>query len=216
MDNIDDKLNNRDYKDRVDNQEEEKNNKEYDEDKIRVPAWTDRIFYCKNKNIKMLTYDTIKSIRYSDHRPVVGTFLVNCVNKKNENNGRIYNDNNNNNFNNNRNNFIYAEKQNIKEIKNVNYNNNINRDNANNKKNNNIQNKKINNEKIKMNYRGIDFNTEIEINKDNFNRNYSQNREKQNIYDFFQDKRNKKKKERKKKLLIETLEDIEKKIGNVI
>ena len=160
----------------------------YDEDKIRVPAWTDRIFYCKNKNIKMLTYDTIKSIRYSDHRPVVGTFLVNCVNKKNENNGRIYNDNNNN-FNNNRNNFIYAEKQNIKEIKNVNYNNNINRDNANNKKNNNIQNKKINNEKIKMNYRGIDFNTEIEINKDNYNRNNSQNREKQNIYDFFQDKR---------------------------
>ena len=157
----------------------------YDEDKIRVPAWTDRIFYCKNKNIKMLTYDTIKSIRYSDHRPVVGTFLVNCVNKKNENNGRTYNDNNNNN----RNNFIYAEKQNIKEIKNVNYNNNINRDNANNKKNNNIQNKKINNEKIKMNYRGIDFNTEIEINKDNFNRNNSQNREKQNIYDFFEDKR---------------------------
>ena len=27
----------------------------YDEDKVRVPAWTDRIFYCKNKNIKMLT-----------------------------------------------------------------------------------------------------------------------------------------------------------------
>ena len=53
----------------------------YDEDKIRVPAWTDRIFYCKNKNIKMLTYDTIKSIRYSDHRPVVGTFLINCANK---------------------------------------------------------------------------------------------------------------------------------------
>ena len=34
----------------------------------------------------MLTYDTIKTIKYSDHRPVVGTFLVNCENKKNENN----------------------------------------------------------------------------------------------------------------------------------
>ena len=71
----------------------------------------------------MLTYDTIKSIRCSDLRPVVGTFLVNCVNKKNENNGRNYNDKNNN-FNNNRNDLIYAEKQNIKEIKNINYNNN--------------------------------------------------------------------------------------------
>ena len=36
-----------------------------------------------------------------------------------------------------------------------------------------------------MIYRGIDFNTEIEIT--DFNRNYNQ-REKQNIYDFFQEK----------------------------
>ena len=136
----------------------------YDEDKIRVPAWTDRIFYCKNKNIKMLTYDTIKSIRYSDHRPVVGTFLINCVNKNNINvqiaQKEVY-----------KNESVYIPKEVIKEIKE--------------NKINNIKNKKVNNQEIKMNYRGINFNTEIEItNHNNLNKE-----EKQNIYDFFQDKR---------------------------
>jgi inositol-1,4,5-trisphosphate 5-phosphatase len=146
----------------------------YDEDKVRVPAWTDRIFYCKNKNIKMLTYDTIKSIKYSDHRPVVGTFLVNCENKKNENN-----------YNNNikipkenKIDLIYAEKE----------NNNIERKNIISKENNkaNYQNKMKNNQQVKMNYRGINFNTEIEIN--DHNRKYN-DKEKQNIYDFFQEKK---------------------------
>ena len=146
----------------------------YDEDKVRVPAWTDRIFYCKNKNIKMLTYDTIKSIKYSDHRPVVGTFLVNCENKKNENN-----------YNNNikipkenKIDLIYAEKE----------NNNIERKNIISKENNKVnnQNKMKNNQQVKMNYRGINFNTEIEIN--DYNRKYN-DKEKQNIYDFFQEKK---------------------------
>ena len=143
----------------------------YDEDKIRVPAWTDRIFYCKNKNIKMLTYDTIKSINYSDHRPVVGTFLINCINKKNDNNQNIYKADN-------KSDLIHQDKKMIEDIKNISYNN------INKKNNSNIdlQNKKKN--EIKMNYRGINFNTEIEINNNN-RRNY----EKQNIYDFFQDKR---------------------------
>ena len=150
----------------------------YDEDKVRVPAWTDRIFYCKNKNIKMLTYDTIKSIKYSDHRPVVGTFLVNCENKKNENN-----------YNNNvkipkenKIDLIYAEKE----------NNNIERKNIISKENNkaNYQNKMKNNQQVKMNYRGINFNTEIEIN--DYNRKYN-DKEKQNIYDFFQEKKHPKK-----------------------
>ena len=143
----------------------------YDEDKIRVPAWTDRIFYSKNKNIKMLTYDTIKSINYSDHRPVVGTFLINCINKKNDNNQNTYKDNN-------KIDLIHQDRKMNEEIKNINYNN------INKKSNSNIdlQNKKKN--EIKMNYRGINFNTEIEINNNN-RRNY----EKQNIYDFFQDKK---------------------------
>ena len=145
----------------------------YDEDKVRVPAWTDRIFYCKNKNIKMLTYDTIKSIKYSDHRPVVGTFLVNCENKKNENNNiKIPREN--------KIDLIYAEKE----------NNNIERKNIISKENNkvNYQNKMKNNQQVKMNYRGINFNTEIEISGNNRNKN----EEKQNIYDFFEDKRIKK------------------------
>ena len=56
--------------------EKESNEYAYDEDKIRVPAWTDRIFFCKKEGIKMLSYDCIKTLRYSDHRPVVGTFEI--------------------------------------------------------------------------------------------------------------------------------------------
>ena len=62
-------------------------------------------------------------------------------------------------------------------------------DNNNNKKNNSSQNKIKNNQQIKMNYRGINFNTEIEIT--DFNRKYNE-KEKQNIYDFFQEKKPKK------------------------
>jgi len=146
----------------------------YDEDKIRVPAWTDRIFYCKNNNIKMLTYDTIKSIRYSDHRPVVGTFLIRCENKNNDKNIDIKLPKEN------KNDLIYAEKE----------NNNYEKKNIINKENNknNYQNKMKNNQQqqVKMNYRGINFNTEIEIN--DHNRKYN-DKEKQNIYDFFQEKK---------------------------
>ena len=56
--------------------EKESNEYAFDEDKIRVPAYTDRIFFCKNKGIKMLTYDCIKTLRFSDHRPVVGAFEI--------------------------------------------------------------------------------------------------------------------------------------------
>ena len=146
----------------------------YDEDKVRVPAWTDRIFYCKNNNIKMLTYDTIKSIRYSDHRPVVGNFLIRCENKNNDNNINIKLPKEN------KNDLIYAEKE----------NNNYEKKNIINKENNkmNYQNKMKNNQQqqVKMNYRGINFNTEIEIN--DHNRKYN-DKEKQNIYDFFQEKK---------------------------
>ena len=149
----------------------------YDEDKIRVPAWTDRIFYCKNKNIKMLTYDTIKSIKYSDHRPVVGTFLINCANKKIVIDKKEPKENN-------KNVLIYSEKSNNTERKNNNNNKDNNKNNMHESKN-----KMKNTQQIKMNYRGINFNTEIEISDYNrINNNY----EKQNIYDFFTDKKNNK------------------------
>jgi hypothetical protein len=149
----------------------------YDEDKIRVPAWTDRIFFCKNKNIKMLTYDTIKSIRYSDHRPVVGTFLINIDNKKNSNNKSVnYMKMNSDNINE-QNDLIY------KGIKDKNeYKENINNDKLNDKN-------RIKKSEIKMNYRGINFNTEIEIDYEDKNRFNKNNYEKQNIYDFFVDKK---------------------------
>ena len=149
----------------------------YDEDKIRVPAWTDRIFYCKNKNIKMLTYDTIKSIKYSDHRPVVGTFLINCANKKIVIDKKEPKENN-------KNVLIYSEKSNNTERKNNSNNKDNNKNNMHESKN-----KMKNTQQIKMNYRGINFNTEIEITDYNrINNNY----EKQNIYDFFTDKKSNK------------------------
>ena len=166
----------------------------FDEDKIRVPAWTDRIFYCKKKTIKMLTYDSIKNMRYSDHRPVVGAFLIMCSNKRNITNNKS-------NINKNENKYDNNPYENI--LKEVNYNNNINNNINRNKINlieidnidsrkakNTVNNKNIqknsknkNDEKIKMIYRGIDFNTEIDT-------KYiiSKQKNNQDIYQFFQDK----------------------------
>ena len=72
--------------------EKESNEYAYDEEKIRVPAWTDRILFCKKNGIKMLSYDCIKSIRYSDHRPVVGTFEI-IVNPSKAKNSKKINNN---------------------------------------------------------------------------------------------------------------------------
>ena len=165
----------------------------YDEDKIRVPAWTDRIFYSKRKTIKMLTYDSIQNIKYSDHRPVVGTFLVKCNNKLNKinRNENLYNNNiKKNQINENKNDLIDIDNNLIKEIK---ANNNYMKDNNNNLSNSSQNNKSKsikNDQQIKMNYRGINFNTEIDINmiKNDDNYNISSNKEKQNIYQFFVDK----------------------------
>ena len=63
--------------------EKESNEYAYDEDKIRVPAWTDRILFSKKEGIKMLSYDCIKTLRYSDHRPVVGAFEIETYITKN-------------------------------------------------------------------------------------------------------------------------------------
>ena len=181
----------------------------YDEDKVRVPAWTDRIFYCKNKGIKMLTYDSIKTLRYSDHRPVVGSFLIKCINKKtnlNNNkinkNERMYNpyenifkeENNNNRINKNKkNDLIDVDNNTSKDIKKANKNegNNLIRDNNNDNKRSNKSKGKKNEQQFKMNYRGINFNTEIEINNNDDMNKYGYNQTKKNeqdIYQFFSDK----------------------------
>jgi hypothetical protein len=172
----------------------------YDEDKVRVPAWTDRIFYCKRKGITMMTYDSIKNMKYSDHRPVVGTFLINCT--YNESNtikskssktimknieNSYENKNNFHNSNNNviKNDLIDIDSSTLKQIKQINKygGNNYMKDNKNVSKamQNNSKNKK-NEQQMKM-YRGINFDTEIDILGKNKNNN-----NKQNIYDFFVNK----------------------------
>merc|ERR1719321_1468755 len=42
--------------------------------KQRVPSWTDRILWKDDKNIKALTYDSIRNMQSSDHRPVFAQF----------------------------------------------------------------------------------------------------------------------------------------------
>jgi len=184
----------------------------YDEDKVRVPAWTDRIFYCKNKGIKMLTYDSIKTLRYSDHRPVIGSFLIKCTNKKtnlNNNNinknERIYNpyenifkeEKNYNKINKNKkNDLIDVDINNSNTIKDIkktikNEGKNLIKDNNNDNKRSNKSKGKKNEQQVKMNYRGINFNTEIEINKNDDISKYGFNQAKKNdqdIYQFYSDK----------------------------
>ena len=114
--------------------EKESDEYDYDEDKIRVPAWTDRILFCKKGGIKMLSYDCIQTLRYSDHRPVIGTFeiLVHINKKKKKKDENKENNNNNKNehneiMDNNNNN------DNEQKIKDEN-NKNLNTNNANSKK----------------------------------------------------------------------------------
>ena len=171
----------------------------YDEDKIRVPAWTDRIFYCKSSGIKMLTYDSIKNIKYSDHRPVVGTFLIKCMNKKSKSMKKIKNKienpyenifekgkekvKSNKNVNSNVGDLIEIDNniiQNIKQNNNYGENNNM-KENKKNKSGNYKSKSTKNVQQIKMNYRGINFDTEID-------KNIHERDNKQDIYQFFVDR----------------------------
>lgn len=52
----------------------DRNSDRYDSsEKQRVPSWTDRILY-QGKQISQLCYHYISDIKFSDHRPVYGTF----------------------------------------------------------------------------------------------------------------------------------------------
>ena len=59
----------------------EKDSNEYDKKKGRIPSYTDRIFFCKEEGIKMISYKCINNLKYSDHRPVIGVFELE-VNKR--------------------------------------------------------------------------------------------------------------------------------------
>ena len=158
----------------------EKNSDEYayDEEKIRVPAWTDRIFFNNTEGIKMIDYDCIKSLKFSDHRPVVGTFEIDAFSNKKikENKNRKMSQNINQNK--------IAEKkielididQSEKENINQSYNlNNFYSYNGNNKINNNLQ----NGNKNFISNNNMDNN----INKSNFDN--------QNFYDFLHNNKDK-------------------------
>jgi phosphatidylinositol-bisphosphatase len=45
--------------------------------KQRVPSWTDRILWKCDDNIRPFTYDSVRSVKCSDHRPVFAQFEAN-------------------------------------------------------------------------------------------------------------------------------------------
>ena len=53
----------------------------YDEKKVRVPSWCDRIFFSKKEGIKNVSYDSSTHLKISDHRPVTAAFEI-IPNKK--------------------------------------------------------------------------------------------------------------------------------------
>lgn len=58
------------------------NDYDYNEKKIRVPSWTDRIFYINKNGIKNIMYNSINTLNYSDHKPVVAVFEIFCKNNQ--------------------------------------------------------------------------------------------------------------------------------------
>jgi phosphatidylinositol-bisphosphatase len=54
-----------------------KNSDIYDDSKKqRIPAWTDRILWSSKDSVELIEYNSMKTVRMSDHRPVYGCFLV--------------------------------------------------------------------------------------------------------------------------------------------
>ena len=52
------------------------------QNKLRTPSWTDRIFFVKKNGIKNVMYNSINSLFLSDHKPVVGVFEIFCKNSQ--------------------------------------------------------------------------------------------------------------------------------------
>ena len=161
----------------------ESNEYAYDEDKIRVPAWTDRIFFCNHTGIKMLTYDCIKNLRYSDHRPVVGAFEIDVyLNKKRNLKKNIKNTNN---FNDTKNN---SQSNKIELIDMDEHNQNL--------KNNDTQEKNVNqiftnpnNDSKNSNFDNKNINNNF-LNINNFNNNKNAMNQINNLNDIFLNQNN--------------------------
>ena len=56
-----------------------KNSNEYikGNNNFKAPSYTDRIFYGNKNGIKLITYDSINSLNFSEHKPVYGIFDMN-------------------------------------------------------------------------------------------------------------------------------------------
>ena len=66
--------------------EKNSDNYAFEDGKIRVPSYCDRIFYCKKNGIRILSYERISTLKISDHRPVTAAFEVFWDKNKKENN----------------------------------------------------------------------------------------------------------------------------------
>ena len=138
----------------------------FDEEKIRVPAYCDRIFCSKKKGVRVLSYNSIKNIKLSDHRPVTGAFRFNIGEDNEKKEGNIEenkNDKDNN----------HSINKNIKRFLSFNQKNNYNisNSNINNMKNNSMNNNNMNNMSINNvnNFGGNMNNFQINNNNNNFN-----------------------------------------------
>ena len=47
--------------------------------KKRVPSWCDRVIWKKSHFITCKNYDSVPSVKFSDHKPVVGLYKVASV-----------------------------------------------------------------------------------------------------------------------------------------
>lgn len=52
---------------------------DFDRNKLRTPSWCDRIFYKESNEARLLEYNIVNQIKYSDHRPVYAIFDLNCT-----------------------------------------------------------------------------------------------------------------------------------------
>ena len=57
---------------------------EYDSERTIVPSYCDRILFCKNNGIMVLSYERVSTLKFSNHRPVSGAFMFYWYKKEND------------------------------------------------------------------------------------------------------------------------------------
>ena len=142
------------------------NNYVNDSDNRRIPSYTDRILFCNKGGIRNISYKSIPTLMYSDHRPVHACFEIDIKEKNNFSNNNMFNYNKNNNFQN-------PTNKNIMNINNNNENQSNFDDYYNNMNNeNNFYNRYENNPYSTRNYSNLNLNNQ-NFNNINYNKNYN-------------------------------------------